>query len=526
MKNYITHLYLIAIFISLSNEDASGQTTFQKTFGTAGGYTGRCSVQQTTDGGYVISGGIYANGTTGVDAFLMKTNSNGDVTWSKTYGSSNIEWAIDAKQTLDGGYIITGEMEDQSRIVFLLKTDMNGDTVWVRRFEANYLSFFWGSVVATSDGGYATAFPYSLPGTFAIHLAKTDQNGNLLWTKEYGDLTTRLLPYSIHETSDHGFIITGLESPSLSSEYNVILIKADSVGNVEWSKTYGTDAVQEVAYDVEQTDDGGYIVNAFAFGSTLLIRTNSVGDTLWTRLFGVYPNSFFAASVRQTSDDGFILAGGIGPIGAGTGYLHLVKTNSGGDTLWTRSIGSTGFNTAASSIQETISKGFIIAGGRGIYNAGNYQIYVAETDSFGHVGCDETHIMTAVDIDTIQVASFYVPTTSLNSAASSFQISQGTFGNEGVLCYNAVDDPKAHEDLNVYSNPFHTSAIIILPSQQKISSIKLFDEYGREVSFNYQSSHQGSKTQLTIERENLASGMYFLSITSNEKREVVKLMIE
>ena len=462
----------------------------------------------------------------------MKTNSNGDVTWSKTYGSINIDYAIDAKQTLDGGYIVTGETEDQSGIVFLLKTDMNGDTVWVRRLEANYLSFYWGSVVATSDGGYVTAFPYTLynnySGTWAIHLVKMDQSGNLLWTKQYGDSTMRLLPYSIRETSDDGFIITGLESPFYNSAYDIILIKADSLGNVEWSKTYGKNIYQEVAYDIQQTDDGGYIINALAqyTGGTLLIRTNSIGDTLWTRLLGVYPNGFVAASVKQTSDDGFIVAGGIGPIGAGTGYLHLIKTNSGGDTLWTRSIGSTGFNTAATSIQETTSKGFIIAGGRGIYNTGNYQIYVAATDSFGHAGCDETHIMTAVDVDTIEVASFYVPTTSLNSATSSFHISQSTFGNEGVLCYNAVDDPQAHEDLYVYPNPCFTSVTIILPSQPKISYIKLFDESGREVSFTSQSSQQGNKTQLTIERGNLASGMYFLSITSNEKREVVKLMID
>lgn len=525
MKNSLAVCYLALCFL-FSNEYTLGQVTYQKTFGTAGAYSGRCSVQQTTDGGYVISGGVYANGTTGVDAFLIKTNSNGDIAWSKTYGSSNIDRAVDARQTSDGGYIVTGYSQDQPNSIFLLKTDLNGDTTWVKRFEDNVLSFYWGAVVETSDGGFLTVFPYT-DGTYVIRIIKTDVAGNELWDKQYGDATTYLLPYSIQVTSDGGFIIQGIQRTA-SIPYNALLIKGDVLGNIQWSNTYGTGLNDVYAYNTIQTDDGGYVIDAFVSGqgSTLLIRTNPAGDILWTRLFGVDPNSFFAASVKQTSDDGFILAGAIEPSGAGSGYLHLIKTNSGGDTLWTRSIGSTGFSTAASSIQETTSKGFIIAGGRGIYNTGNFQIYVAETDSFGHPGCDETHIMTAVDNYSIQVDSFYVPSTSLNSAASSFHISQGTFGNEGVLCYNAVDDPKTHEGLSVYSNPFSTSTTITLPSQQKISTIKLFDELGKEVSFTSQASQQGSKTQLTIERGNLASGIYFLSITSNEKREVVKLMIE
>jgi hypothetical protein len=81
-------------------------------------------------------------------------------------------------------------------------------------------------------------------------------------------------------------------------------------------------------------------------------------------------------------------------------------------------------------------------------------------------------------------------------------------------------------DVIIIPNPLTTSTTITLPSLRKISNVKLFDELGREVSLTSQSSQQENKTQLTIERGNLVSGMYFLSITSNEKKEVMKLMIE
>src|SRR6187402_2558092 len=130
-KHIFTLILMIACFYS------TAQITFQKTYkitvGNAYSHSGY-SVQQTTDGGYVIAGNTSSSSFD--DIFLIKTNANGDSLWMKTFGGNYDLFGFSVQQTTDGGYIIGGRTYDLilSTQVLLIKTDANGDSLWAKTY--------------------------------------------------------------------------------------------------------------------------------------------------------------------------------------------------------------------------------------------------------------------------------------------------------------------------------------------------------------------------------------------------------
>jgi hypothetical protein len=113
-----------------------------------------------------------------------------------------------------------------------------------------------------------------------------------------------------------------------------------------WMKTYGGNC-QEYGCSVQSTSDGGYIVAGYSwsFGAgnpfhtnVYLIKTDAKGDTLWTKIYGDTANDR-GYSVQLTSDGGYIIAGFTESFGSGKSDVWLLKTDSNGDTLWTKIYG-------------------------------------------------------------------------------------------------------------------------------------------------------------------------------------------
>ena len=128
MKRLIVSLFIFTA-ISLSQPD----TSWTKTFGGSSNDHGY-SVQQTTDGGYIIAGRTDSYGNGGRDLWLIKTDSNGDSTWTKTFGGSSNDEGRSVQQTTDGGYIIIGSTFASEEDIWLIKTDSLGQDVWNQTF--------------------------------------------------------------------------------------------------------------------------------------------------------------------------------------------------------------------------------------------------------------------------------------------------------------------------------------------------------------------------------------------------------
>jgi len=257
-----------------------GDTLLTRTYGGANSEGGN-SVQQTSDTGYIVAGwtGSFGNGG---QVYLIKTNAYGDTLWTRTYGGTNDDYGTSVQQTSDGGYIVAGSTSSfgDSDQVYLVKTNASGDTLWTRNYGGTNTECGY-SVQQTSDGGYIVAgYTTSFGNDFQVYLIKTNALGDTLWTKTYGG-TRNDRGYSVQQTSDGGYIVAGVYDYS-GPNHQVYLIKTNASGDTLWTKTHGGTGSEE-GESVQQTQDGGYIIAGWtlSFGNGIqvyLIKTDANGN--------------------------------------------------------------------------------------------------------------------------------------------------------------------------------------------------------------------------------------------------------
>jgi len=251
----------------LIKTDEKGNENWSKIFGGSGNDVG-WSVQQTTDGGYIIAGHTNSYGAGHKDIWLIKTNSSGDMEWNKTFGGT--EWeevGVDSvQQTIDGGYIIVGMTESYGAgdwDIWLIKTDAYGDMEWNKTF-GGYDTEYGFSVQQTNDGGYIlTGYTFSY-GLGDVWLIKTDVDGNEEWNNTYARVGGKHYDDGrwVRQTTDGGYIVVGYTVPPEAESGDIWLIKTDANGFMEWNKTFGG-TEWDLGWSVEQTTDGGYIITGF-----------------------------------------------------------------------------------------------------------------------------------------------------------------------------------------------------------------------------------------------------------------------
>ena len=216
-----------------SSPNPMSATSFAKTYGGTN-YDGAFSVQHTSDGGYILAGWTDSFGAGDWDIFLIKTDANGNIIWAKTYGGTNDDNAYSVQQTSDGGYIVAGmtwSFGAGDWDIFLIKTDANGNIIWAKTYGGTDDEEAY-SVQQTSDGGYIVAgWTTSFgAGGYDIFLIKTDANGNIIWAKTYGG-TSYDNARSVQQTSDGGYIVAGYTA-SFGAGGDIFLIKTDENGNI------------------------------------------------------------------------------------------------------------------------------------------------------------------------------------------------------------------------------------------------------------------------------------------------------
>jgi len=317
--------------------------------------------------------------------------------WTHTYGGTSWDFGRSVQQTSDGGYIVVGETESYGagyQDIYLIKTDGDGNTDWSHTY-GGLDNEFGNSVQQTSDGGYIIVgytFSYGV-GSTDVYLIKTDGNGNVSWSKTYGG-TSQDYGNSVWQTSDGGYIITGVTESYGAGIEDVYLIKTDGNGNVSWSKTYGGTSY-EYGNSVQQTSDGGYIIAGYtnSFGENFyLIKTDGNGDTTWTKTYGGTSDDY-GCEVQQTSDGGYIIVGYTNSFGAGIEDVYLIKTDGNGNVSWNRTFGG-GSDEAGNSVKQTSDGGYIIAGYTESYGAGYLDFYLIKTNANGSVAVEEDIIST------------------------------------------------------------------------------------------------------------------------------------
>jgi hypothetical protein len=149
---------LLVSLISMSCGTTPPATAWTKTFGGSDNDVAS-SVEQTSDGGYIVAGWTGSYGAGSYDVWLIKTDSSGDMAWNKTFGGPDGDQAASVRQTSDGGYIIAGFTASYGaggQDAWLIKTDSSGDMAWNKTFGGSGDDGA-NSVEQTSDGGYIVA---------------------------------------------------------------------------------------------------------------------------------------------------------------------------------------------------------------------------------------------------------------------------------------------------------------------------------------------------------------------------------
>jgi len=353
------------------------------------------SIQQTSDGGYIMAGLFTPSSSDSGDVILIKVDSLGNVVWSKRYGGPREERAFSVKQTSDGGYITvarTKSFVDTTKWdVLLIKTDPNGNLQWARVYSNRSLDDEPSDVIETSDGGYLVVGG-AQPGsglTNVILVMKINSSGALQWVRWFGDTIYQDQAYSVKRTSDGGYIVAGRTGSYGFGNADIFLMKLDGSGNVVWAKAYGSSGA-DFGYDVQITSDGGFVVVGYYTSSgdtnAIIVKTNSSGNVQWNRVLGgTQMESFY--SVAQTSDGGFIATGITRSFGLGSADVFLARFNSSGTLQWSKTYGGSQWDHA-SSIQQTSEGGYVMVGRTNSpsFTAGNYDFFLIKTDAGGNIG--------------------------------------------------------------------------------------------------------------------------------------------
>lgn len=378
-------LLLLAVLL-IKIERTNAQTTFQLTVGTTSSDYAN-SIVPTSDGNLAVAG------TFGSAIGLTKIDTLGSVLWQKSFStaSGDVDHANCMKATSDGGFIIAGSIFPANYPAtpeggYLMKTDGDGNVSWSHLFYYSGDAKFY-SVTETSAGGFVAAGYNVADGAYVI---KTDKDGNLSWSKKYSGGGAN----AIQKTSDGGLIFCG------NKNQDVWLAKTDSDGNLSWAKTYGGTG-DDFGYDVKQTSDGGFILsggtNSFGtYFEPFVIKTLVNGDTSWTRCYGTNSGNGEASSVISLGNE-YIFSGWKGFNNGNNIRSSITSIDQTGSINWSNVFGS---NSASSSLLSVVPfSGNLISCGN--VSSGTDDWLIVKASSGGKSCSDSSVNITAKKVATI-----------------------------------------------------------------------------------------------------------------------------
>jgi hypothetical protein len=362
------------------------------------------SIQSTSDGGFIVAG--YSSSSNGdvignqgsFDYWVAKLTSTGTITWKKTLGGSGMDIATCVQQTSDGGYIVSGNSNSTNSDVanniggidyWILKLAANGNVIWQKSLGGTVYDY-GNEIQETTDGGYViVGYTNSTNGditgnhgNYDCWVVKMDALGTLVWQKSLGGSLLDQA-FSIQQTSDGGYIFAGATS---SQDGNVTanhgsddcwIVKLDSLGNLIWQKSFGGPS-QDFAYSILQTADGGYVFTGFTTSAggdvsvthggrdCWVVKLDSTGTLVWEHALGG-TLSEIATQIIQTQDGNYLIsaysASSNGDLTTSNGQddFWVVKINTSGDVLWQKSMGGSGIDQAHGLDQAT-DGGYVVVG--------------------------------------------------------------------------------------------------------------------------------------------------------------------
>lgn len=357
------------------------------------------SVCYTSDGGLLISGFTFSSGQGYSDAILLKTDADGNLQWSKTVGGLLPDYANSAVETNDRQFLICGYTYSSgagSADVMVCKTNSSGNILWTKTYGGPGYEI-GTSVMESADGKYLVCGRTESYGNGKddVWLIKLDTAGNLIWQRTYGGVESEA-GNGLTETTDGGYVIVGnagnrTPNPGYGwwGDRDAWLIKTDTAGNPVWDHQYSYSIYQQWGNSVIETEDHHFLIAGSndITGSELqdvyFIRADSAGGKKLAKSFGEGTFYDYGNAISAVTDHRFLICGTTKSITGGND-LYLLTINGNGALQSKQIIGGDG-NDWGNAV--TGSGGVITAAGiTNSYGNGGYDILLAQVDDpFLHI---------------------------------------------------------------------------------------------------------------------------------------------
>jgi hypothetical protein len=337
------------------------------------------SIQQTTDGGYILAATTASFGVGMFSILVVKLNSNGEITWQRTYTAGNfIDTVYSIQQTTDGGYILAGgtmPLYNNTMMAMIIKLDANGDILWNKTYpEVVELK----CIQQTLDGGYIAC-----GHNFILKLGAT---GDITWHYAIPSVDF----WKAQQTSDGGYVVSG-ERRNNSTSFDVLALKLASDGDIVWQKNYGGGGM-DIGI-IHQTAEDEYFITGYTYSfgvgeiDAWILKLNSNGSIIWQKTYGGVNDDSINA-IQQTSDGGYLASGETASFGAGDEDLWILKLDDSGNIIWEKTYGGEDYD-GASSLQKTSDGGYIVLSATENFGSGGDDLWVLKLDGIGHIpNCD------------------------------------------------------------------------------------------------------------------------------------------
>jgi hypothetical protein len=441
-----------------------------------------------------------------------------EILWSRFFGTASDDFAYSLCPTADSGYALAGVTYAGGVDAWLIRTDWNGDSLWSRRYGGTGNQYCY-SVDQCADGGYVMCGytePYNT-GPRDMWVARANADGDTLWSRKFGENGENGDgAWSAHELPDGGFIVAG--SSQVSGFW---FIRTNAQGDSIWSRANG-DPDPWGCYEAQMTTNGGFIMVGSNFR---LIRLNAFGDSLWSRTYGNGLDR--CMSGKQTMDGGFVLAGFMGL----AREFAIVRTDSSGELLWMRTYHMGGFD-ACWDVYETADGGFALAGTTTIGGWENLFAAVflkvsAIGDSLWSIIYDGPSDDGFMSVYQAVDGGYVLAGFSSSGSSSDRDVWLLKTLPDPIL---AADDPFIPHPttftLSNYPNPFNpTTEIEFELSRNGLVSLKVYDLLGREVAEFFNGMQTAGRHRVTFDGTGLASGVYLYRLVAGERTETRKMVL-
>ncbi len=263
--------------------DPAGVVLWQNVFG-SNAVESFNSVDQTADGGYILTGSIAPAGPNTSDIVLVKTDRDGKVEWERQFGENEEDWGQSVRSTADGGFVLSTQTSLAGEVyTIIIKTDREGEEEWSYR-QASSGESPTKNLQVDPDGSvyFLHNRPHPTPpNASTAYLTKLDPAGKMQWEQQYGDPDLRENGFSLTRTKEQGFLLSSSTADQLK------LTLTDSEGNFESQQIYGIgNDRSDRGFDVKVAQDGGFLVLGQSQletdpngGDILVLRTSPSGST-------------------------------------------------------------------------------------------------------------------------------------------------------------------------------------------------------------------------------------------------------